>query len=100
MQRNDMADVTWIVMTEPIKALIDTNTLEVHVAVDESIREFFVEFGVTRRNGIEYYSLKEAKQAAKQHCDECDEEYCQEKYDKLLITLEAIEDKVLKAVSM
>lgn len=95
-----MADITWIVMSQPIKALVNTNNLEVYVAIDETIVDFFADFDCLRRDGIEYYSIKQAKHAAQLHSEECEDKDCHDKYEEMLLILSAIEDKVLKAVSM
>ena len=95
-----MADITWIVLTEPIKALINANTLEVYVAVDKSIQEFFEEYNSIERLGTEYFSIKEAIQHSTAHYHECLEEECRQRYIALVATLEVIEEKVIKAVSM
>ena len=83
-------------MEEPIKALVNTDTLEVHIELDEQYR--FFDSTILNHNGIEYISIDEISKAVKDLHDSCPDDCCDD--SAFMEMLEAMRNEILKAVSM
>lgn len=90
-------ETVYIVIEQPIKAMVNSNTLEVFTVLDEHCR--FFDPTVVVVDGIEYVSVDEIIEAVQQFNEQCcDGEHCD---DSLFISmLEELKKEILNVVSM
>ena len=90
-------ETVYIVLEQPIKAMVNSNTLEVFTVLDEHCR--FFDPTVVVVDGIEYVSIDEIIEAVNDLNDNCcDGDHCD---DTVFITmLEELKNEILRAVSV
>jgi len=91
-----VSEVIYIVIEAPIRALVNTDTLEVHIELDEKYR--FFEPTILKHDGIEYISIDEISGAVKDLHDSCPDDCCDD--SAFMDMLEEMRNEILKAVSM
>lgn len=91
-----VSEVIYIVLQEPIRALVNTDTFGVYIELDEPYR--FFEPTILIHDGIEYISIDEISGAVNALHDECPSDCCDD--TSFMVMLEDMKREILKAVSM
>lgn len=100
MKKKVTNDVAWVIMTEPIPAMINTANLEVFIPMDDPIKDMYENPSITIRDGITYYSLSWAINGAQKHIKYCNDDDCVKQFSSLCDMYECLQERIINAITM